>query len=91
VPSVARSVRHFVALGPASRARGLAPGIVKTFVETVPEVVYAVFGTRALLGSVIFWRNLLTRTFFIRLIEGSCKYLFNWTMVEMSEERKQLT
>jgi len=88
--ALASKVSHFVALAPAARARGLSSAFLSTFVENSPESLFLVFGTKSLLSSALYWRNTLSRTFFVYLIDACCYSLFGWTMKNMSLKRKRL-
>eukprot|EP01135_Chromosphaera_perkinsii_P011369 Nk52_evm14s2391 gene=Nk52_evmTU14s2391 len=89
-PELAEKVNLFVALAPAARAKGLNSWFLKSFLDCAPDSFFLIFGHKAILPSALFWRNITSRSFFVRLIDGSVYLLFGWDSSSMSIERKKV-
>lgn len=83
LPRVAAKISMFVALSPAAKARGLKQGMLQTFINMAPQSLFLFLGTRAFLSFSLFWRSILPRRMFARVIDRSCKVLFNWNMANI--------
>jgi lysosomal acid lipase/cholesteryl ester hydrolase len=53
-----------------------------------PEIVYRIFGRRAFLSTTLFWRRILTRSLFTKLMDYSNTFLFGWTGSSFLESEK---
>lgn len=53
-----------------------------------PEIVYRIFGKKAFLSTTLFWRRVLTKTLFTKLMDHSNRFLFGWTGKSMLESEK---
>lgn len=80
LPRVASKISIFVALSPAAKAKGLRKGMLQTFINMAPESLFLLLGTRAVLTISLFWRSVLHRRLFARVIDRSCETLFGWEM-----------
>jgi len=89
-PAASAKVNLFVALAPVSVPRGLANPIVDSLIRARPDFIFLLFGKKQLLPSTLFWRNLLPRAQFVKLIDFSLKFLFGWTTECLSESEKPL-
>eukprot|EP00126_Sphaerothecum_destruens_P015314 Sdes_comp9266_c0_seq1m748 len=83
-------INCFIALAPAARAKGLNSWFLKTFLDCAPDTFFLIFGHRAILPSALFWRNITSRSFFVKLIDVSVYILFNWASDTTSFERKKV-
>eukprot|EP00741_Cyanophora_paradoxa_P020167 tig00000219_g19467.t1 len=78
-PAIASKVSLFVALAPAARINGLSNAMIDTLVRCSPGLLFTIMGRRCLLPSTLFWRRVLSRQNFARLIDASMYFLFGWT------------
>ncbi|KAG9659543.1 alpha/beta-hydrolase, partial [Aureobasidium melanogenum] len=77
-PNLNEKVNVFVALAPAMAPPGLAMGIVSSFIKASPEVLFLLFGRKAILSSTTMWQALLYPAIFSWVIDKSLLYLFGW-------------
>ncbi|KAG9942928.1 alpha/beta-hydrolase, partial [Aureobasidium melanogenum] len=77
-PNLNEKVNVFVALAPAMAPPGLAMGIVSSFIKASPEVLFLLFGRKAILSSTTMWQALLYPGIFSWVIDKSLLYLFGW-------------
>jgi len=87
-PALNDKIDVFVALAPAMAPPGLASGIVASFVKTSPEVLYLVFGRKAILGSAAMWQALLYPGIFVYFIDKSLRFLFGWKAENITAHQK---
>lgn len=87
-PTLNSKVDVFVALAPAMAPPGLASGIVSSLVKTNPEILFLLFGRRAILGSTTMWSALLYPGIFAWFIDKSLSFLFNWKMRNITPHQK---
>ena len=87
-PTLNSKVDVFVALAPAMAPPGLASGIVSSLVKTNPEILFLLFGRRAILGSTTMWSALLYPGIFAWFIDKSLSFLFNWGMRNITPHQK---
>ena len=87
-PTLNRKVDVFVALAPAMAPPGLASGIVSSLVKTNPEILFLLFGRRAMLGSTTMWGAILYPAIFAWFIDKSLSFLFNWQMRNITPHQK---
>eukprot|EP01147_Barroeca_monosierra_P007583 gene7583-7708_t len=87
---IANQVSVFIALAPAGKALGLRQGFLQTLVHLAPQSIFLIFGTRALMPWVSFWRTVLSRKVYASLIEAGCKMLFDWNMQQLGDHRRRL-
>ena len=87
-PTLNSKVDVFVALAPAMAPPGLASGIVSSLVKTNPEILFLLFGRRAILGSTTMWQALLYPAIFAWFIDKSLSFLFNWKMTNITPHQK---
>jgi lysosomal acid lipase/cholesteryl ester hydrolase len=87
-PTLNQKVDLFVALAPAMNPPGVASGIVDSFVKTSPEVLFLMFGRRALLTSATMWQAILYPPIFVRLIDISLSFLFGWRTKNIQPHQK---
>ena len=87
-PNLNSKVDVFVALAPAMAPPGLASGIVSSLVKTNPEILFLLFGRRAILGSATMWSALLYPAIFAWFIDKCLSFLFNWRMRNITPHQK---
>lgn len=87
-PTLNSRVDVFVALAPAMAPPGLASGIVSSLVKTNPEILFLLFGRRAILGSATMWSALLYPAIFAWFIDKSLLFLFNWKTLNITPHQK---
>ena len=87
-PTLNDKVDVFIALAPAMSPKGIASGIVDSFVKASPDVLYLTFGRKAILASATMWQSILYPPIFVRLIDSSLRFLFGWTAVNISPHQK---
>lgn len=87
-PTLNEKVDVFIALAPAMSPKGVASGTVDSFVKASPDILYLAFGRKAILPSATMWQSILYPPIFVRLIDTSLKFLFNWTAVNISPDQK---
>lgn len=68
--------------------KGVASGTVDSFVKASPDILYLAFGRKAILASATMWQSILYPPIFVRLIDTSLRFLFNWTAVNISPDQK---
>ena len=78
----------FVALAPAMSPAGLRNGIVDALVKASPEVLFLAFGRRSILSSANMWQSILYPPIFVRIIDMSLSFLFNWSGKNISMQQK---
>lgn len=87
-PRLNQKVNVFVALAPAMAPPGLASGIVSTFVKTTPDILFLLFGRKAMLSSTTMWEALLYPALFCWFIDTSLNFLFGWKSLNMTAHQK---
>ncbi|KAF1848801.1 alpha/beta-hydrolase, partial [Cucurbitaria berberidis CBS 394.84] len=87
-PTLNEKVDVFIALAPAMSPKGIASGIVDSFVKASPDILYLAFGRKAILPSTTMWQSILYPPIFVRLIDASLRFLFGWTAVNISPSQK---
>lgn len=87
-PTLNEKVDVFIALAPAMSPKGVASGIVDSFVKASPDVLYLAFGRKAILPSTTMWQSILYPPIFVRIIDTCLRFLFGWTAVNISPLQK---
>jgi lysosomal acid lipase/cholesteryl ester hydrolase len=67
---------------------GLRNGIVDALVKASPEVLFLAFGRRSILSSATMWQSILYPPIFVRIIDMSLSFLFNWSGRNISTHQK---
>ncbi|GAM22149.1 hypothetical protein SAMD00019534_053240, partial [Acytostelium subglobosum LB1] len=88
--ALARKVDLFIALAPVSTCLGFSNPMVDSLARSRPDFIFLLFGKKSILPSIIFWRNILPRDIYVKLIDGSVSFLFNWTTACLSKEEKPM-
>jgi lysosomal acid lipase/cholesteryl ester hydrolase len=87
-PQLNTKVDVFIALAPAMAPPGVASGIVSSFTKASPEVLYLIFGRRAILGSAPMWQALLYPAIFTWFVDKGLVWLFNWRSLNITPHQK---
>jgi lysosomal acid lipase/cholesteryl ester hydrolase len=87
-PRLNDKVNVFIALAPAMSPPGLHNHIVDALVKASPEVVFLAFGRRSILSSATMWQAVLYPPIFVRIIDMSLSFLFNWSARNISAHQK---
>lgn len=87
-PKLNDKVNVFIALAPAMSPAGLSNGIVDSLMKTSPQILYLLFGRRAILSSTAFWQSILYPPIFVKTIDVALDFLFGWKSNNMSMAQK---
>ncbi|PNS18043.1 hypothetical protein CAC42_4002 [Sphaceloma murrayae] len=87
-PKLNEKVDVFIALAPAMAPPGLASGIVSSFVKTSPDILFLLFGRKAILSSTTMWESILYPALFCWFIDKSLDFLFGWKSKNMTAHQK---
>jgi lysosomal acid lipase/cholesteryl ester hydrolase len=87
-PPLNEKVNLFIALAPAMSPAGLSNGIVDSLVKASPDVLFLAFGRKSLLSSATFWQSILYPPIFVRVIDMSLSFLFDWSCQNISPHQK---
>lgn len=87
-PTLNDKVDVFIALAPAMSPAGLRNGVVDSLVKASPEVIFLAFGRRSILSSATMWQSILYPPIFVRFIDMSLSFLFNWSGKNISVSQK---
>ena len=87
-PTLNDRVDVFVALAPAMSPAGLYNSVVDALMKASPEVIFLAFGRRSILSSTTMWQSILYPPIFVRIIDSSLSFLFNWTAKNISAHQK---
>ena len=87
-PNLNDKVDVFIALAPAMSPAGLHNGVVDALIKASPDVLFLAFGRRSILSSATMWQAILYPPIFVRLIDMSLGFLFNWTSKNISAHQK---
>lgn len=87
-PTLNDAVDVFIALAPAMSPAGLHNTVVDALMKASPEVIFLAFGRRSILSSATMWQSILYPPIFVRIIDLSLAFLFNWTGENISTHQK---
>lgn len=87
-PQLNSKVRLFVALAPAMAPPGLRNRVVDSLMKATPSLIYLFFGQRAILKSTTFWQSIMYPPMFVKVIDWSLDFLFNWKGKNISYPQK---
>ncbi|ODQ66331.1 alpha/beta-hydrolase, partial [Nadsonia fulvescens var. elongata DSM 6958] len=90
-PQLNKRVNTVIALAPALAPPGLNNRIVDAFMKASPSLFFLIFGHRILLPSATFWQSLVYPPLFIRLIDTSISFLFNWQSLNISQAQRRVS
>ena len=77
--SLNKKVNLFIALAPATKPKGLENRVINSLVHASPEVIYLLFGHKAMLSSALFWQSILSPATFAWILDLAMWFLFGWT------------
>ena len=87
-PTLNDKVDVFIGLAPAMSPAGLRNGVVDALVKASPEVLFLAFGRRSILSSATMWQSILYPPIFVRIIDMSLSFLFDWSGKNISIDQK---
>ncbi|KAL2758500.1 hypothetical protein ACRALDRAFT_1040486 [Sodiomyces alcalophilus JCM 7366] len=87
-PKLNDKVNVFIALAPAMSPAGLSNGVVDALVKASPQVLFLLFGRRSILSSTTMWQSILYPPIFVKIIDYSLSFLFNWQTKNISSSQK---
>ena len=87
-PTLNDKVDVFIALAPAMSPAGLRNGVVDSLVKASPEVLFLAFGRRSILSSATMWQSILYPPIFVRIIDLSLSFLFDWSGKNITIDQK---
>lgn len=87
-PPLNEKINLFIALAPAMSPAGLSNGIVDSLVKASPDLLFLAFGRKSLLSSTTFWQSILYPPIFVRLIDASLSFLFDWSGRNITPHQK---
>ena len=87
-PTLNDKVNCFIALAPAMSPAGLSNGIVDALVKTSPDILFLAFGRRSILSSATMWQSILYPPIFVKVLDISLGFLFNWRGRNISSSQK---
>ena len=67
---------------------GLHNGIVNALTKASPNVIFLAFGRKSMLSSATMWQALLYPPIFVRVIDMSLSFLFNWSSRNIGAHQK---
>ena len=67
---------------------GLQNGVVDALMKASPEVLFLAFGRRSILSSATMWQSILYPPIFVRILDLSLSFLFNWSGRNISTNQK---
>lgn len=77
-PNLNEKIKLFIGLSPAMIPKGLNHPIAKFFVNSAPNLLFNLFGKRAILPSVSFWEKLFGPNLYEKVVDNSLVLLFGW-------------
>ncbi|KAL8702329.1 MAG: hypothetical protein Q9224_000031 [Gallowayella concinna] len=87
-PTLNDKIDVFIALAPAMSPAGLRHKVVDALIKASPDVLFLAFGRRSILSSATMWQAILYPPIFVRLIDMSLAFLFNWGSKNISAHQK---
>ena len=87
-PTLNDKIDVFIALAPAMSPAGLHNGIVDALMKVSPEVIFLAFGRKSILSSATMWQSILYPPIFVRVIDMSLSFLFNWSCQNITAHQK---
>lgn len=87
-PVLNRKVNCFIALAPAMSPAGLHSGVVDSLVKASPSMLFLAFGRRSILSSTTMWQSIFYPPIFVKIIDFSLSFLFNWSGTNITNAQK---
>jgi len=85
---LASKVNLFVALAPCTTVNGLHNRIARSLTISRPQLVFLLFGRKALLPESLFWRKTLSSPLLVYTIDKAMNLLFGWTVKNIDPQDK---
>ena len=89
-PTLAKKINLFVGLSPALIPNNLNHPIARFLVNSSDKLLYSIFGYRDMLPSTVIWQKLLGSLNYIKVVDKSLIYLFNWKGLNISASQKEI-
>lgn len=83
-------VKLFIGLSPAMIPKGLNNPVCSFLVNSASNLMYRIFGRRAILPSVVFWQALMGPSIYEQVVDKSLVFLFNWQSGNITQIQKQV-
>jgi lysosomal acid lipase/cholesteryl ester hydrolase len=87
---LAAKINLFVALAPATVVKKLNNQVAAALTTSKPNLVYLLFGKKAVLKQTYFWRKVLTKSLFVWVIDRSVSLLFGWSTAKIAPKEKPM-
>lgn len=87
-PSLNFKINKFIAIAPAMTPKGLNNNIIDSLMKISPNLMYLIFGKKSLLSSTILWSKIVYTPLFIKVIDLSLLFLFNWKNKNINKNQK---
>lgn len=88
--SINSKIEYFIGLSPAMIPRGLNNPVCSFLVNNGSNLLYRMFGRRAILPSVVFWQKIMGPSVYEQVVDKSLVFLFNWKSNNISQIQKQI-
>ncbi|ODV84276.1 hypothetical protein CANARDRAFT_8631 [[Candida] arabinofermentans NRRL YB-2248] len=89
-PLLNTKIKLFIGLSPAMIPKGLNHPVLRYFVNSAPNLMYRLFGKRAILPSVVFWQKLMGPKLYEMVVDNSLILLFGWQSQNLSVSQKKV-
>jgi lysosomal acid lipase/cholesteryl ester hydrolase len=87
-PQLNQKINVFVALAPAMAPARISNPVVDSLMKASPNFLFLLFGRRSILSSTTMWQTILYPPIFMRIIDTSLSFLFNWKCKNISHDQK---
>jgi len=87
---LASKINVFIALGATSRVKELRNSAVAALTTSRPELLFLLFGKKILLGQCLFYRQRMSVSLFVFIIDICCNFLFGWKMNNIDPAEKPI-
>lgn len=87
-PQLNQKIDVFVALAPAMAPARISNPVVDSLMKASPNFLFLLFGRRSILSSTTMWQTILYPPIFMRIIDTSLAFLFNWKCRNISRSQK---
>ncbi|KAL2868523.1 sterol esterase [Aspergillus lucknowensis] len=87
-PQLNQKIDVFVALAPAMAPARISNPVVDSLMKASPNFLFLLFGRRSILSSTTMWQTILYPPIFVRIIDTSLSFLFNWKCKNISRNQK---
>eukprot|EP00158_Paraphelidium_tribonemae_P007350 Partr_v1_DN28210_c2_g1_i3_m76385 putative triglyceride lipase-cholesterol esterase len=88
LPALRQKLNLMVAVAPSTKPHGLSNSFISSAVKSSPELIFLIFGRRALLASVHFYQSVVSPFLYASIIDTAVGVLFGWKSASMSIETK---